>query len=365
MTGQEFDKIFDQKTDHAFSGFLNPVKKNRLFKEAIFTAIEKKYTTLAQQKVYDELSFPIRTNKVFPVNNNQIYVNALQIVNIFQFFFAAMSVTTKLPMNLIVGDTVTFSGIEGSNAPNGTFNVSSILSKFKFAVALIAPVSVFSFTQGTGKVIYDKLIDDYMHLLTIKTKFTQIITNINITDASKQTPVIITVDKQNNLRTGEEIEIKSVIGNTAANGVFFIKKLNSKKFSLFSDKKLTTSISGDNPYVSGGTISRVFYNYCKPFFSDRKIGVYGQPTVSNPKFEIADNFIKLYPLDETAEEITIDYISKDIVLIDVNDNKTDLELFYPEKFLFYIMTVAAELFSESIKDQELLQTSLTETQINP
>jgi len=365
MTGQEFDLIFDQKTDKAFSGFLNPVKKNRLFKEAIFTAIEKKYTTLAPQKIHDELSFPVRTNKVFPVNNNQIYIKGLQIVSL-NISPSTTGVTTELPTNLIIGDEITLSDIEGSNPPNGIFEVIFLTSlKLFFKTPIQIPPQPFSFTQGTGKVTYNKMIDDYMHLLTIKTKFTQIITNVNITDASKQTPIIITVDKQNNLRTGEEIEIKSVVGNTAANGVFFIKKLNSKKFSLFSDKNLTTPVAGDNLYVSGGTISRVFNNYCKPFFSDRKIGVYGQPTVDKPKFEIADNFIKLYPLDETAQEITIDYISKDIILIDVNDDKLDLELFYPEKFLFYIMTVAAELFSESIKDQELLQTSLTETQINP
>jgi len=226
--------------------------------------------------------------------------------------------------------------------------------------ATFTPVNNAIFTKGS----ITPVISDYEHLLAVKSKYI-INTDLTITGASRETPIVITVSEQNNLRSKEQIEIKDVTGNTNANGTHFIKKINSKKFSLFSDKNLLTGIASNAQYINGGKISRIFYNYNKTFFSDRKISVFGQPTITNPKYEIAENQIKFYPAEETTTEITLDYITKTTVFIDPEDNTIELEDTYSFKFLIHVANIASKLIAEMLRDQELLQTSSLETQINP
>jgi len=222
------------------------------------------------------------------------------------------------------------------------------------------PVNNAIFTKGTTTPV----ISDYEHLLAVKSKYI-INTNLTITGASRETPIVITISEQNNLRSKEQVEIANVTGNTNANGTHFIKKISSKKIALYSDKNLTTPIASNAQYISGGKVSRIFYNYCKPHLSDRKIGIYGEPTTTNPKFEIATNQIKFYPVEETTTEITLDYITKATVFIDPEDNTIELEDTYSFKFLLHVANIAARLVAETLRDQELLQTSILETQTNP
>lgn len=294
MVGTEFDKIFLNKVDEDYSGYTNPEKKRRLFKEALINVLEEKYRQLDEQKEYDELSPIIETEKPFTPSNNYI------------------------------------------------------------------------FTKGTTNPV----IDDYEHLLAVKSRY-YINTNLTITGASRETPIIITVKEQNNLRSKEQLIIAGVTGNTNANGTYYIKKLISKKFALYSDKDFITPIASNAQYIPlapdtvPARISRIYYNYCKPYKSDRKIGIYGQPTVTDPKFEISKNKIKFYPATEVTTEITLDYITKAVVFIDPEDNVIDLEETYNYKFLIHVNNGAVKLAAEMLRDAELLQTSTMETQINP
>jgi hypothetical protein len=75
MTGLEFDNLFDQKTDKAYTAYLDSVKKERLYKMALFEAIEQKYLAGDKQKIYDELRNIIVTDASQSVVNNEVAIS--------------------------------------------------------------------------------------------------------------------------------------------------------------------------------------------------------------------------------------------------------------------------------------------------
>lgn len=217
------------------------------------------------------------------------------------------------------------------------------------------------FTKGTGT----PKIANYKHLLTVKAKYIQD-TYWNVVGAKNNYPnatTIIINTARNNLRSGEYLQISGLVGIPIINGFRYIRRLNNTHFDLYSDKDLTVPIVMTVPqqsYTSGGDILRVWYKYATQYYSDRKTGIYGKPTVEKPKWEISENKLIMYPLDEVCKEITIDYITDNLVLIDPTDTTIDLELTYPTNFLYTVAKEAARLFAESIKDAELWQTSTIE-----
>ncbi len=364
MTGSEFSLIFESKIDKSYSAFYNSVKKDRLFKEALLVSIEKKYRSMDTQKEYDEISTSIKTGITFSLNNNTIATAPIQIASA-SAITTAVTITTFLEHNLAVGDTVVVAGISGGVVNiNQTATVVSIPSSTVFTyTAAIAPSGAI--TANTGYITYSKMITDYLHLLTVKTKFSFALDLIDVESISNSSPILITINGQNNLRTGEQVYISGVSGNTNANGYSYIKKINRYKLALYSDAKLTTPVSGNSAFFVGGGIARVFYNYATQQISDRKISVFNPPTPDYPSYEMGRNRIKFLPLSETCSEITIDYISNDIKYIISTDTSIDLEQYYPAKFLYYVADEAANLFAQSVKDAELFQSSDFETKTNP
>ncbi len=364
MTGSEFSLIFDNKIDKSYSAFYNTTKKDRLFKEALLSCIEKKYRSMDTQKEYDEISTSIKTGIVYSLNNNVIPTAPIQIA-LASAIGTAVTITTFLEHNLAAGDSVTVSGISGGVVNiNQTATVVSIVSSTVFTyTAAIAPSGVI--TPNTGYITYSKMISDYLHMLAIKTKFSFELDMVDIESINNASPIIVMLEGQNNLRTGEQIYVSGVSGNTNANGYRYIKKVNRYKVALYSDAKLTTPVSGNSNFFVGGSISRVFYNYATMQISDRKISVFNPPTVDYPSYEMGRNRIKILPLAETCSEITVDYISNNIKLIVSTDTAIDLEQYYPAKFLYYVADEAANLFAQAVKDGELFQSSDFETKSNP
>lgn len=225
---------------------------------------------------------------------------------------------------------------------------------------VFAPVSNQVYISAVGTPV----ISDYSDLFAVKAKFIQLISGLTITNATNASTILITFTGTNNLRSYEQITITSVGGNTAANGTFYLQKIKANQFKLYSDKSLTTPVAGNGAYTSGGTISRVFYNYCLPLVSDKKIDPYAQGTVRVPRFEIADQVIKIYPLTETCTEISADYLANPNTYIDSSDNVINIELTYPLDLLYDIADQTANLFAQSFKDSELFTTSNFELQKN-
>lgn len=201
-------------------------------------------------------------------------------------------------------------------------------------------------------------ITDYLHLLAMQPRFS-VPLNVNITSASNTTPIVITINKLTNLRDGDMVDIAGVSGNTAANGTRFVKQIyadyvyNKFAFALYSDAKLTQGISGNGVYVSGGSMSRIFLNWVKKKNSYRKYSIFGIPTVNDPYYEIADGKLKILPLTETCTSISIDYLKKPTVIVDVNDAVIDLEITYPLSYLYFLADETAKLMAIYSRDGEL------------
>jgi hypothetical protein len=365
MTGFDFDKLFDRKTDKAYTGFFNPTKKTALYREALILAIENKYRNLDEQREYDDLSGVTKTNQVYsllPSQANQIYTQPLAISAI-TVTSSQLIITTVFPHYLAVGQNMTTSGIQGyttANPINGTFPVLSVTNANTLTLSGSFGSVMGSWTAGSGQISFANMISDYRHLLTIKAKFTRPLKALSITNATNATPIVITVSTYNNIRTGEQLQINQVVGNTAANGTFYVQQISSFSFQLFTDKALATPVVGNANYVSGGIMAKVDYQYASPLVPDRKKDMYSAATSIYPKAETANGMLKIQPFDLSCTEITIDYITTDLVDINPLDSALNLELTYPADFLYYVADTAANLAAKTVRDQELLQTSTTD-----
>ena len=68
---------------------------------------------------------------------------------------------------------------------------------------------------------------------------------VAITGASNASPIVIS-STAHGLSTGDAISVSGVAGNTAANGVFTVTKVDDNSFSL-------NDTTGNAAYTSGGT----------------------------------------------------------------------------------------------------------------
>ncbi|MDB5384402.1 MAG: hypothetical protein JWM11_48 [Planctomycetaceae bacterium] len=100
--------------------------------------------------------------------------------------------------------------------------------------------------DGTELVLtgYDALVG--------KASITSTATTLAITGATNASPIVITSAAQT-LTDGTPVTISSVGGNTAANGNYFAKFIDGTHFSLFQDSSLTTPVTGNAAYTSGGS----------------------------------------------------------------------------------------------------------------
>jgi len=365
MFGTDFLRILETRYDKTYSSFFNPVKQNDFIAEALSTAALDGYKALQKEESFADMSNMISTNKICLVNNNQIYTFQLDITGV---TFAALDVTvvTRVPHNLAVGDNVTLSDIAGFVAAtlNGTAHTVATINSptsFTFPIAAIAGV----YTAGTGKIVshqldgLDKLIADFNYLLSVKQRYHENL-NCKIVSASNAQPIVMTLDKRNNVKTGDKITQSGIVGNTNANGTFYVKKINAFKYELYRDKDFTIPVSGNGVYGGIGKAKRDYYKQATAIFSSTELDSFEQPSVSSPKFERGNGLIKFQPFDVPCTEITIDYFTTPPVAIDVTNGTVDLEDTYSEEFLYVVIDRAVNLISQAIKDTELYQTSMAE-----
>ena len=78
-----------------------------------------------------------------------------------------------------------------------------------------------------------------------------------LSNATNANPIVITVASTGNLQNSDQVIISGVTGNTNAVGTFYVKVLTATTFSLYSNSTLTTKISGNASYISGGIVSRL------------------------------------------------------------------------------------------------------------
>jgi hypothetical protein len=333
-------------------------------KDAFLRIIEDRYTQLPFQKSLDEEGYLITSNALFNVNNNQIYTAPLVVSNI----TTTGTVTTYLPHNCNSGDTVTIANAQGFSVnPSGPY-VITVTGTNTFTIAY---TGTGTYTANSATITYANMIADYWHVLSIRPYFEKQIYNLSVTNATNATPIVLTLSQYNQLRTGDKIVVSGIVGSPApppsnnANGTFYIKVLNNFKIALYSDQDLQVPVAGNKNYVSGGIVSKTYWNDAKPYLPRTKISVLNTPTPDKPRFENAERFIKIYPLNVTCPKIEIDYVRQPDVFIDVADDVIDLTAYYPEKFLFHLTDVAAQMFAMPTRDPELNRMSSQQIQENP
>lgn len=361
MTGVGFTNLFYEKVDNTYSTYYDPtVQLPLLFKEGLVKAIEKKYAKRSDQGDYDDLTSLIRTGTVFGINNNLIYTTAINISNI-THIGTAVTVTTSLPHNILISQSATIANATGLTNVNGTFTVLTVPTTTTFTFTA-GSLPAGTYTANSASLTYPNMVYDYDHLMALKAKYLEQYVGVSVTKATNATPIRITISGQNNIRSKQPIFISGVVGNTSANGYYYAKKINSTTIDLYSNESLTTPSSGNGTYASGGAVYNVFYKYCTPYYSERKIAHLTDPKVDRPKFEDSNNTIKVYPLDVTCQEITLDYVSVPTIFIDPLDNVLDLELYYPFDFLLFVVEVCKDIFFSNTKDFESIQKSQLDIQ---
>jgi hypothetical protein len=103
--------------------------------------------------------------------------------------------------------------------------------------------------------------------------------------------------------------------------------------------------------------------------SHTKISSLNIPKVEQPRYELANKLIKVYGSaifgGETCKGVTLDYLARPQIEINVSDNIIDLTLYYSEKFLYLLIDTAVKMVAEQVRDIELFNTSSQDIIQNP
>jgi len=222
--------------------------------------------------------------------------------------------------------------------------------------------AVFTPTSNTLDLIPGgAAMTDYHHVMNVKAQYIMPL-GVNIVSATATTPLRITLSGEVNLRNGEAVQIGSV--NAQANGTRYVKRLKNDLFELYSDKYLINPIVGVTAFTGTGLINRIIYNDAYDMKSNRKFSNLNLPTVYDPYYEIANTVMKIYPLDLTCTQITMDYISIPLY-INVADSTIDLLATYSERFIYFIADESARLMAMSMRDDNLMMQSQSEITNQP
>lgn len=80
--------------------------------------------------------------------------------------------------------------------------------------------------------------------------------NSAVNGATNASPIVLTTSAALGIVDGQKVEVHGVLGNTAANGTYYAKATGytSTTFALYQDAGLTTPVSGNGAYTSGGLV---------------------------------------------------------------------------------------------------------------
>lgn len=367
MTGLELYKLFQQTIDSSYTQYLDPAKANRLFKQALTNTIQQIYLNrLNNQNAFDELSYLIAVNQVYSLSANNTLFTGDYKLSIASLTNAGVNVTvtTTLPHGLQTGDKITFNNITGSNNItnfNGQTYTVTVTGKNTFTL-----VSTFSNTGAfsAGEITFPEAITDYFHYLWAEATFTKPL-NYNVVGSTNKTPIKILLDKRTSLRSYEKVVISGIVGNTNANGTFYLKQANEFEYLLYTDANLTVPARGNGDQVGAGKIAQVVSAELKFKRSDEKGSIFGLPTAEAPYFQQGKNQLIVLPLTSKCDSIRMDYIRKPTFDIDTKDNTRDLSEFYSLPLQYQINDQAAKIFAISARDYTFVQGETVKLSENP
>jgi hypothetical protein len=142
-------------------------------------------------------------------------------------------------------------------------------------------------------------------------------TTKTITDATNATPIVVTTSTPHLLKTGDYVTQSGVVGNTAANGDFYITFLTSTTYSLHAIDTTYSDVAGNGAYVSDGTVDAEYPgNIAQPV--SRSSSLFGRGASSGTHDLFAGDIISLCVLNRSnANEIDFTQITLGIERIEI------------------------------------------------
>lgn len=225
------------------------------------------------------------------------------------------------------------------------------------------------FTPINGNIV-SLTTNSINHILSAKAKYLKQIEDMVVVDASNSTPIIIETFNATNIRRGDIIKITGIQGNVAANGEFYVLPLNKFKFALYSTPGTSNPVAGSGTYVQSFNVlfQRVYYNYCQMLKADERANSWKGATVTFPLYEYSLDNVKFYPSNTTEGypvEVTMNYVTSNVVYFDLADSQIDYLQTYPEKFIYNVINFAARSFDLSFRDYAAAQVVQQDIQTNP
>lgn len=351
VTGLDLSKLFDDKIDNSYSDYVSVPKKQRAFDNAFLRIIENKYRGLDTQKEFDELSELMVIDRLLVINSNRFRTGPIPI----------SSVTTNGPTtvftfgaehNLIEGDGFTVSGVTGTLTGVNQFHTVPVGGVTSPTVITLSTASTGTATANTGSAIGDDgMLEDYMHVLAIKCYMYDQSDSDTVYKIYPGTPGVIEYFRPTKSRTGDYIH-GSVL-NPNQSGFVIVKRISEFKYELYDvndptmSTPLTVSSSIQNLTVLTETVE---INWAKYLQSDRRISKSGEPTIDEPRFNQHKNFILIHPQNKQCPAISVDYVRKPNVVVNVSDNVQDLELYYSKTLLYRLTDEAVKMFYQDVRD---------------
>lgn len=371
-TGNDLWLYTQSLIDKDYSDWLSTAKANRIFKTALYNVIEQKLAVMDNQKIYDELSFLIKTNEYVQCSNynpnspNTIYKVPL-LISSASFLGSTLTLTTSLPTNMNTADSVSWGNL-GFLTNNNSGSNSGVISNGTKTVQIggLTDTTTGAY-QGGGYLITPYQVTDYMRLLTIKSvfRYNKINTSTLLFSINNYT---IQFEYKNKLRSGNKILVEDA-NSLGAYQSYYVKQISDKRYEFYYDANFTQladvvfdfRVLNNNPF----NFYYQYEEYCTPYFSDGKINKNNVPKVYEPAFEDRENSIMIYPITEVCTGVYIDYVHKPNYLIDVTNAYHDLELVYTNKFLYSVANEFANIFSAATRDPELYRSIENEIIQNP
>lgn len=357
-TGLDLSKLFDDKIDNSYSDYVSAAKKQRAFDNAFLRIIENKYRGMDTQKEFDELSELIVIDKEFDINNNRFRTTPVPLY--FIVFGTPTVITFLAEHNLEPGDTFRVQNATFGGVPVAAINTTHVVAPVttpgydpKFSVELVTPIALgTNYDQLTGEVIYDKMLDDYLHLLAMKCRMYTNAAGEDVYRMYAGNPGIIEFFTPVTLRDGERIIFSEMPLNMGVSQYdeAYLKRVSEFKYKLYSDEHLITPIEINGAYSSGAAVKEIEYSYGKYYPSDRRISHLGLPTIEEPKYNQSENFFKVFPSEHKCDKVTVDYVSLPAINITVTDTLLDLENFYSQTLLYRLTDEAVKMFYQETRD---------------
>jgi len=359
-TGLQFNQDFEQRVDKVYNDYYSPAQLRAFFNRVFQLSITSKYETLTGQKRYDQLRGLIISQKNVPASSGRVLLQQVNITN----YFSNGAFNLAYPSNASVGESIRFVLRFSNNT--GTDARGTIISLSGGTPQQIITTTVPAIPPGatlvSGYAETAQSVPDYMHLLSFTPGYEFNVSSPVADIEAKPDKVEVLFSYMDSLRDGERVRMSGVVGTTSANGIKYVQQTGYKRYRLFQDEDLTIPTTGNAAYITGGIVTR--FTETKGFLNTADLLNYiDEPTRQFPMGRITDNALFLFPPKDLSY-VLIDYIRKPPVLIDPENDTTDLTSFYSYEFLQYVIDYAAQLFDLNTRNGQALNIDSMQTVAN-